>query len=480
MNFNKKDVFGYIENNQKIYIEAADYLWEQAELAFQEYRSAAKLEDILAKEGFKIESGLAGIPTAFKGTYGSGHPVIGILAEFDALSGLSQLGGVPQRQPREGKDSGHGCGHNCLGGGSLAAASGIKKFLENNPEVKGTIIYFGCPGEEGKSGKAFMARAGVFDGIDCALTWHPYGTNNIFSGSTLAVKNIIFKFKGIAAHAAVAPHLGRSALDAAELMNVGVQFLREHIPYDARIHYAFLDAGGTAPNVVQENARVIYKIRSPRLSDVLELTERVKRIAQGAALMTDTQLVVDYQGGTSNMVPNETLEHIFQKNMEDIGVPEYTAQERDFARDVVNSYEIPEKAVDLAVSLNSQWAGILKKHYECSGIGINDIILPYAHWEHAIPASTDVGDVSWLCPTSMFFTQCTAAKIPEHSWQYVACTNTSIAHKGLIYAGKILAGSAVDLLLQPHLLEQAKEEWKRRLGGQKYISPLHPDEKPDL
>ena len=240
---------------------------------------------------------LAGIPTAFKASYGHGRPVIGILAEFDALEGLSQEGGVAERKPKVEGGSGHGCGHNCLGSGALAGAVGAKKYLENHPEVSGTIVYFGCPGEEGKSGKAFMARDGVFDGTDCALTWHSYGTNNIFSGSTLAVINMTFKFKGVAAHAAVVPHLGRSALDAAELTNIGVQFLREHMPTEDRVHYAFLDAGGKAPNVVQETAELIYKVRSPRLEGVIELAERVKQIARGAAMMTDTSLTIGYRGG---------------------------------------------------------------------------------------------------------------------------------------------------------------------------------------
>lgn len=478
--FDKNAALNTIEENKETFIQVSDALWEYSELAFKEYKSAGRLMEVLREQGFTVESGLAGIPTAFKGTYGSGHPVIGILGEFDALAGLSQEGGVAVRKPREGSDAGHGCGHNCLGAGALAGAVGAKKFLEHNPEMSGTIVYFGCPGEEGKSGKAFMARDGVFDGVDCALTWHSYGTNNVFSGSTLAVINMIFKFKGVAAHAAVVPHLGRSALDAAELMNVGVQFLREHMPDDARIHYAFLDAGGTAPNVVQENAELIYKIRSPKLSDVIELSGRVARIAQGAAMMTDTQLTIDYQGATSNTIPNELLEQVLQENMESIGAPGYTKEEEAFARAIVASYEMPEKAVDLAATLSARWAKLLKEHYEKQGAGLNNMVLPYEHWEYAIPASTDVGDVSWICPTAMFFAQCAAAKIPEHSWQYVACNNTSIAHKGLLFAGKTLAGAAIDLFLEPSLVKAAKDEFESRLGGEKYQCPLHPDEKPKL
>lgn len=478
--YNKESVWDYIDKNSKIFTDAGDYLWEQAELAFKEYKSAAKLISVLKDEGFDIEEGLAGIPTAFKASYGHGRPVIGILAEFDALEGLSQEGGVAERKPKVEGGSGHGCGHNCLGSGALAGAVGAKKYLENHPEVSGTIVYFGCPGEEGKSGKAFMARDGVFDGTDCALTWHSYGTNNIFSGSTLAVINMTFKFKGVAAHAAVVPHLGRSALDAAELTNIGVQFLREHMPTEDRVHYAFLDAGGKAPNVVQETAELIYKVRSPRLEGVIELAERVKQIARGAAMMTDTSLTIGYRGATSNTIPNQALEEAIQKNMEEIGVPSYTKEEEDFARAIADSYEMPDKAVDLAANLSPLWKDILEKHYKEKGVGLNNMVLPYQHWEDTIPASTDVGDVSWICPTAMFFAQCAAAKIPEHSWQYVACNNTSLAHKGLIYAGKILAGTAVDLFENLKIVEKAREEYEKRLGGRKYQCPLHPDELPEL
>lgn len=478
--YSKIDALNSIEENKNIFTDTSDKIWEYAELSLREYKSADALIGVLEAEGFIVERGLAGMPTAFKGSFGSGQPVIGVLGEYDALAGLSQEGGLAKRQAVEAGGAGHGCGHNCLGTGALAGAVGTKRYLENHPEMSGTIIYFGCPGEEGKFGKTFMARAGVFDDLDCALTWHPYATNNIFSGSTLANICLYFKFKGVAAHAAAAPTLGRSALDGAELMNVGVQFLREHMPDDARVHYAFLDAGGRAPNVVQESAELIYNVRAAQVDEAMELAERVKNIARGAVLMTDTELTITYSAAASNLVPNSVIEKIFQKNLEDIGVPEYTKEEEAFAKSIVDTYEIKEKAVDLAAKLSPLWKRLLEDHYEKQGVGLNNFVLPYQHWEHAITATTDVADVSWICPTSMFFAQCAAAKIPEHSWQYVACNNTSLAHKGLIYAGKVLAGSAIDFYENPELVDAAKKEFDAYMHGRTYRCPIDDSVVPEI
>ena len=478
--FGKADALDYIEANKGIYIGVSDFIWECAELSLKEFKSAGRLMEELLAEGFEVESGLAGMPTAFKGSFGSGRPVIGILGEYDALAGLSQEGGLAKRKPVKDGGPGHGCGHNCLGTGALAGAVGAKRYLEMHPEVSGTIIYLGCPGEEGKFGKTFMARAGVFDGLDCALTWHPYATNNIFSGSTLANICLYFQFDGVASHAAAAPTLGRSALDGAELMNVGIQFLREHMPDDARVHYAFLDAGGKAPNVVQESAKLIYNVRAAQVDEAMELAERVKNIARGAALMTDTKLTITHSAAASNLVPNSVIENIFQKNLEETGVPVYTPEEAEFARSIMDSYEIKEKAVDLSAKLSPVWKRMLEEHYEKHGAGLNNFVLPYQHWEHAITATTDVADVSWICPTSMFFAQCAAAKIPEHSWQYVSCNNTSIAHKGLIYAGKVLAGSAIDFFENPQLVMDAKKEFDAYMHGRKYRCPMDDRVMPEI
>ena len=265
----------------------SDYVWDNPETAFTEFKSAAKIMEALKQEDFAVESGLAGIETAFKGTFGHGKPVIGVLGEFDALSGLGQESGALTCTPN-GQPCGHGCGHNLLGAGALGAAIGIKSYLETTGH-EGTVIYFGCPGEEGGSGKAFMAREHVFDGVDAALTWHPSDKTEVRYRMTLANCQVLYRFDGLAAHAGAKPHLGRSALDAVELMNVGANYLREHIIQEARLHYAITNAGGYSPNVVQAHAEVLYLIRAPRFDQAKEIYERVNDIAKGAALMTGTK-----------------------------------------------------------------------------------------------------------------------------------------------------------------------------------------------
>lgn len=476
----KEQAIQTISEKSAEFIEASDCIWDYAETAMEEFQSADKLIGVLEEEGFAVERGTAGIPTAFLGTYGKGKPVIGILGEFDALSGLSQQAGVAFRNPLAHTINGHGCGHNCLGSGSLAAAVAVKEFLKNNPEQQGTVVYFGCPGEEGGSGKGFMARAGVFDRLNAAITWHTYGTNNVYSGSTYALFQVKYRFEGIAAHASAKPEQGRSALDAAELMNVGVQFLREHIPSSARIHYAFTDVGGKAPNVVQPSAELVYLMRAPEVDQLQKIYQRVSNIAKGAALMTDTKLNIRFENAVSNLIPNKTLEQVLQINFEQTHLPVYTQKERDFAAQIVASYEIGEEAIDFASRLSPVWKDILERRYAENGADINDFVLPYQHSEEALPVTTDVGDVSWICPTAQIFAQTAAAKIPEHSWQYVACNKASIAHKGLLLAGQVLAGAAIDLITQPDLVEKAKAEHQKRLNGKTYCCPIPADVQPDL
>lgn len=476
----KEKAFASIMEKSEQYIQASDHIWEYAETSFQEKKSSRELIQILEKEGFTVEEGLAGIPTAFMGTFGKGSPVIGILGEYDALAGLSQAGGAVQRKPLTGNGNGHGCGHNCLGTGALAGAVAVKNYLQAHPEISGTIIYLGCPGEEGSSGKTFMAREGVFDRLDAALTWHPYATANVFSGSTLAVIHLEVEFSGIAAHAAVTPESGRSALDAAELMNVGVQFLREHMSDKSRVHYSFLDAGAKAPNVVQAYTKMAYCIRAPRAAEVIALCERVKKIARGAAMMTETTVNIRYESALSEIIPNTVLEKVLQKNLEEAPFPEYTEEEFAFGAAINESYEQPESAGDLAAKLNPEWKKILMEHAEKKGWSLNNLILPYRHWEEAIPASTDVGDVSFICPTAMFFAPTAAARIPEHSWQYVSCNRTSIAHKGLLYAGQVLAGACIDLLEEPELLKAAREDYLEHLDGRTYQCPIPKEVQPSV
>jgi aminobenzoyl-glutamate utilization protein B len=353
-----------------------------------------------------------------------------------------------------------------------------KEYLEATGK-EGTIIYFGCPGEEGGSGKAFMAREGVFDGIDVALTWHPASYNAIASGSSNANVQVLYKFKGVSAHAAGDPHLGRSALDAVELMNVGVQFLREHMIDAARIHYAILDTGGYSPNVVQPKASVLYLIRSPKNSQVQELYARVNKIAQGAAMMTETELEIDFVKGCSNTIVNTTLEKVLYKNMQEIGVPTYTEEEKAFATEVQKSYESPFDPIEVITrrlklsELPEELEAILKEDRP-----LYDFLMPFYTSNVPSAGSTDVGDVSWIAPTAQISAVTTAAGTPGHSWQYVACNKTSIAHKGVLFAGKVMGGAAIDLIENPEIIEEAKAEFKKRLGDESYICPIPKGVKP--
>ena len=327
----KQIAWDEIDKKAKEILDASDEIWGCAETAFQEDNSVKVLCDLLKKEGFAVEENLADVKTAFKGTYGSGKPVIGILGEFDALSGLNQEPCATEKKAMVDGAPGHGCGHNMLGTASLSAAIGLKKYLEETGK-SGTVVYFGCPGEEGGSGKAFMAKGGVFEGLDAAITWHPGDLTRADTGSSLANYQVYYKFYGTSAHAGGAPHLGRSALDAAELMNVGVQFLREHVVPEARIHYAITNSGGYSPNVVQPYAEVLYLIRAPKNKQVEEIYQRVNKIAEGAAHMTETRLEIDFVKGCSNLMSNRVIAKKLWDNLTELGAPEYTEEEMAFAK----------------------------------------------------------------------------------------------------------------------------------------------------
>ena len=475
---NKAEAIRVIDEKQALLDDVNDSIWEYAETAFQEFKSMDKLCEALEQEGFKVEKGVGDIPTAFTGTYGHGKPVIGLLGEFDALSGLSQVGGCPEKKALVPGGAGHGCGHNCLGTASLAAAIAVKNYLEHNLQVSGTVIYFGCPGEEGGSGKAFMAREGVFKDLDAAITWHPSSTNNVTSGSSLANYQVKYRFYGTSAHAAGDPHLGRSALDAVELMNVGVQFLREHMIDEARVHYAILDAGGYSPNVVQPYAEVLYLIRSPKNSQVEELYQRVNKIAQGAALMTETRMEMEFIKGCSNTIPNNVLEAQLYKNFKEIGVPKYTPEEHEFARQIIAHYEAGPNAMDGAAGTTKAWGKELAEYQAEHGVSLNDFLLSLQSYDKACAGSTDVGDVSWNCPTAQIHVVTTAAKTPGHSWQFTSCNRTSIAHKGVNCAGKVMGATVIDLIENPEIIKKANEEFLERLEGETYKCPIPAGIKP--
>ena len=474
----KQTALDLLDRKAEFFYSVGDSIWDHPETDYTEEQSSAILMRALEQEGFTVRSGLDGIPTAFSGTYGSSAPVIGILGEFDALPGLSQKAGIARPEPLTEGGNGHGCGHNLLGTGSLAAAVAVKEYLKESGRP-GTVIYFGCPAEEGGSAKAFLAKDGVFDQVDVALSWHPNQFNGVWAFSSLANVRVHYAFQGISAHAASSPHLGRSALDALELMNMGVQFLREHIIPEARVHYAITNTGGDAPNVVQAEAESVYLIRAPKNSQVKEICERINQIARGAAMMTGTQVAIHLEKGCSNILVNHTLEEILYRNMKDIGTPQYTQEEYDFAREIQDTIQGRVKLADQLEKSFGEKGRQLGAEYD--KYSINRFILPYAPSSKSISGSSDVGDVSWVCPTSQIVAATCAGGTAEHSWQMVAQGKSSVAHKGLLYAGKVLAAAAIDLLEDPELVNAAKAEFRERVGGEGGYQPLlPPDAKPSM
>ena len=439
-----------IDEKAELLETVANYLWDNPETAFAEYKSAACLCDVLRREGFAVKENLAGIQTAFSGTYGSGKPVIGILGEFDALSGLSQEAGSTE-QRSAGGTAGHGCGHHLFAAGALGAAIGVKKWLEETGKP-GTVVFFGTPGEEGGSGKGFMARDGVFDGLDAAFTWHPGAANKLWTDRSLANYQVLYKFDGIPSHASNRPDVGRSALDAVELMNIGVQFLREHMPNYCRIHYAITDAGGMSPNVVQAHAEVLYLIRGADNATVKELYQRVNDIAKGAALMTSTKDSHVFIKACSNLVHNRVLRKIMHDKLVEIGVPEMDGEDMKTAREFseIALAEVPGTDPEDPIRRD---------------------IWEYTEAEVQGYSSTDVGDVSWVCPTAQILTATFARGTPPHTWQMVAQGKLPQAHKMTRYAAKVMAASAVELMSSPELLARAQAEFKSRVG-KGYDAPI--------
>lgn len=464
-----------IEKKADIITEVADRIWDYAELSLQEVKSASLYCEVLAREGFAVERGICGIDTAFSASYGTGKPVIGILAEYDALSGLSQTGGSLKREEREPGGCGHGCGHNMLGAGAFAAALGVKAYLEQTG-CTGTVVLYGCPGEEGGAAKAFMARDGLWKQLDAALTWHPEDVNEVATGSSNSCIQVQYKFSGVASHAAGAPEKGRSALDAVELMNIGVQFLREHMSDKARVHYAITDAGGCSPNVVQPRASVLYMVRSNHVAEAVELQKRVDRIAEGAALMTDTTFERKFIDGLADTVSNFALERALYENFRALGVPVYTEEEHAYADALAKTYPgsdaIPGVAAEFDASLKEE-----VRRLRSGGHAMNDFLAPLYQGEAFKAGSTDVGDVSWLTPTAQIHVAAWPNGCPGHSWQNVSCGRTEIGHKAALHAGKVLAATAIDLLTTPSLLAEARAEFETRTAAG-YTCPIPADATP--
>lgn len=470
MNELKKAAIGSVDSMAEFYEKMADRIWENPELSLKEHKSAMLYCETLRELGFEVKEKLCGIDTAFCGSYGSGRPVIGILGEFDALSGLSQKAGECCESPLSPGGNGHGCGHNLLGVGSLAAAVAVKKYLEETGRP-GTVIFYGCPGEEGGSGKAYMAREGLWRGLDAALSWHPSDVNQVRTGTNNSCIQVLYRFSGVAAHAAGDPHNGRSALDAVELMNIGVQFLREHMTDDCRIHYAITDAGGISPNVVQARASVLYMVRANRVADSVKLQKRVDDIAQGAALMTGTSFERVFIDGTAELLPNYTIEKVLYDNFLEIGVPEYDGEDLSFAAALKATYPKSDTAPGIGAKFDGEIAKQVKKLTENMSKPVNDFIMPLYSGTGFIPGSTDVGDVSWQTPTSQIDAVTWPADVPNHSWQVVACGKSPFAHKGMLTAGKVLAAAAIDLLEDEELLARARTEFEEK-SASGYVCPI--------
>ena len=451
-------------------VALAKEIWNYAELSYEEVRSAAALMEALKKEGFAIEEGIAGIPTAFTATFqsGSGKPVVGFLAEYDALAGLSQKAGCPVQEAVEPGGAGHGCGHNLLGAGCYAAAVALKDYLVKENK-DGTVIFFGCPAEEGAGAKQFIARAGYFDNVDFAYTWHPETINEVGSKGSVAIMGANFTFNGVAAHAGAEPHLGRSALDAVELMNVGCNYLREHMIDAARIHYAYSDAGGSAPNVVQSCAVIKYEVRAPKVSQVQELFTRVVDVAKGAALMTGTKMQYEITMAFSDYTANCTLGAVVDQCFRELGAPDWTEEDYDLAAGFLRTYPRSTMAC-IREKLGAYFAPEeLDKALEKPLDSTVHPFYPKAAGYNS--GSTDVGDVGYATPTVMFHVATACLGNVGHSWQNTAFACSDIGMKGMLRAAEVMTLSAIRTMEQPELIRKAKEELIRKNGG-KYRCPL--------
>jgi len=455
----------YLSANEESLSELAKDIWDHPELGLHEYRSSRLIADELEKAGFSVEMGVARMPTAFVASWGEGGAIIGILGEYDALPGLSQQVSAA-REPVEDGFPGHGCGHNLLGVASLGAALAAKEALERDG-IRGTIRYYGCPAEETLVGKIFMAKAGLFDDLDAVIAWHPGYVNSVQGRvSTLAMNSFKVNFRGVAAHAGAAPHAGRSALDGVLLMDVGVNYLREHVIPEARIHGVITD-GGKAPNIVPAYAQVWYYLRAPRRGQVDDIYARMLDIAEGAALMTGTTHDVEFLTGCYELLPNDVIGGLMLERMKQVGGPGFTDQDRDFAKQLQRT--LPQRAAEIE--------GVLKiTHTEVTRKDLGDplcekIIEPRLE-QGVMPYSTDVGDVSHVAPTGSLSTCCHALGIPLHSWQYVASTGSGIGFKAMMLAARTMGLTMLDLIMKPDVLKAARDEFVEKTGGKQYVSPL--------
>lgn len=459
-----------MQNYEELFEKLNAKIWDYAELKFEEYQSSEALIDMMKAHGFSVERGLAGMDTAFRATAGKGRPVIGLLAEYDALSGLSQKAGQLEPIPRKGTENGHGCGHCLLGTAAAGAALMAKDYLIQTGR-EGTVVLIGCPAEEGGSGKAYLARAGVFDDLDAALTWHPAGGNAVLTGSLQANCQAYFRFHGVSSHAAGSPHLGRSALDAVELMDVGVNYMREHMEPTDRIHYAITDTGGSSPNVVQNHAEVLYLIRSTDNNKVKRLYERVKNIARGAALMTETNVEAVFDKACSNILSNSILEQLLYDCMKTIPLPSYTEEELAYAEQMKKTITDADIASDMSLMMvhgaeKRRLASLYRK------LPMANFVVEHQHQDLFLPGSSDVGDCSHATPTAQFVGACFVPGTPAHSWQMTAQGKEKTAVKGMFYAAQVLSEACRRLFEKPEIVKQAREVFENDTEGKPYECPI--------
>jgi aminobenzoyl-glutamate utilization protein B len=463
----KHDLIQWLEAERTQFTHMADEIWAYAEVAWREFRSSKLQADYLANQGFHIAWDIADINTSFVAQWGAGHPIIGFAGEYDALAGLSQTT-HPYPESRSGVEAGHACGHNLLGTGCLAAAVAVKEWLQATGTT-GTVRYYGCPAEERTSGKTFMARAGTFDDLDAAFNYHPDRMNMPSKGTNVGVQDLTFRFHGTAAHAGGSPHRGRSALDAVELMNVGVNYLREHVSEKVRMHYV-ITHGGDLPNVVPAEAEVWYFLRALEREELDQVAHRVQKIAQGAALMTETTMEQIFNGACSSVLNNHYLAELQYQAMQRVGPIEFTEQERAYAQQINDAY--PEgnardlfKDMEVPPSVRERLDDLRRQPLLAENFQAMDE-------RRVATGSTDVGDLSWITPLSMLRTACFPTRASGHSWGIVAASGTSIGHKGMMHAAKIMAVAALDLYADSRHLQRARSEFDSATSGRPYESPL--------
>ena len=464
----KSKMIDWIDTNKQKIIAIGQEIWKTPEIGLLEEKSSRFLIDRLKAEGFTVRENLAKMPTAFIASYGIGSPIIAIVGEFDALPNLNQ-DITPFKNPTNVGAPGHGCGHNLLGAAGIGACLALKELVDAG-EIQGTIRFYGAPAEEMFNAKGYMIKEGLFDDVNIALTWHPADINMVTYVTSNAMNSVVFKFKGITAHAAGDPYNGRSALDAVELMNVGCNYLREHMISDAKIHYCILK-GGDAPNIVPANAEVWYFVRSPKRHQVDELYDRVIKVAKGAAMMTETELEIDVLSGTFNTYYTPFVQEILEANLKLVGSPKFDLEDERFALELRKTF--PKGSVEglLHFVPNDQ----VEHMKEMIKKPLCDEILMNIGKGKVMGGSTDVGDMCWKMPTAEFMTACLPIGTPGHSWQTTASSGMSIGHKGMIMAAKILALTAFDFLTNSEYVQKAKEDFLRVTENRPYKAPFPDD-----